>query len=187
MNKKKILFDIPFIIILLTVVYTTVSALVLNKYFSWQNYAGIFSILVCLVLYFAKYKYFKYLFLFVLVIGSFNLIQFTFNEYVISFILGLTKLFNFETLGIQLFSFSILLLFVILNGKRIGKKLKKYFQISDEEKEINEENQVLSFEKKFVTKSRSELEEIIENKESFTAEAIKAAQRLLDKNQTNTN
>ena len=51
---------------------------------------------------------------------------------------------------------------------------------SKKKKKENEEAIIKSFEIKYSNMNQSELKNIIENKESYTIEAVKAAQRLLE-------
>jgi predicted ferric reductase len=180
MSKKKIIQGIPFLILLITVVYTGITGVVKGGVFSWQIYAGIISTIICLVLYFTKYRWFKYVFTFVLIVGSFNILHFTFNELTINFSLGLFKFINVQTIDIQILSFSILLLFTIINRKRIRVLIKNLLSVSDEQKQNDEEAVIKSFEKKYSTMSQSELKNIVENEKSYTVEAVKAARKLLD-------
>lgn len=50
----------------------------------------------------------------------------------------------------------------------------------DEENLKDEEARIESFKNKYLTMSKSELKNIVDNKESYTFEAVKAAQRLLE-------
>lgn len=89
---------------------------------------------------------------------------------------------EFYLLFVKINIFPLILLIIHLNLnedyiKRILKKLKK----SDESK-INEyQSKVERFEFNYRYKSKKQLEEIIENKDVMTKEAIKAASNLLDK------
>ena len=184
MIKKKIIQGIPLFILIITVVYTVITGIIMKKVFSWHIYAGIISIIICLVLYFVKYRWFKYVFSFVLIVGSLNILHFTLNELTINFSLGLFKFINVQTIDIQILSFSILLLFIIINRKRIRGVIKDFWSVPDEQKQKDEEVTIKSFEKKYSTMSQNELKNIVENKKSYTAEAVKAAQRLLETKHT---
>lgn len=180
MNKRKVLQGIPIFILVIIVIYTGFTGILMKKFFSLNIYAGIISITICFVLYFTKYRWFKYLFFIALIIGSFNILHFTFKEVTISFSLGLFKFLNIETIDIQLLSFSILLLFAIINRKRIRELIKGFIYVPDEENLKDEEARIESFKNKYLTMSKSELKNIVDNKESYTFEAVKAAQRLLE-------
>lgn len=180
MDKRKLLKNTPFFILVIIVLYTLITGIAMNKFFSWNIYAGIISVMICFIAYFFKYKWFNYLFFITLVVGCFNILHFTFKEVTISFSLGLFKSINIRTINIQLLSFSILILFVIIKRKRISELIKGVLYVPEEKKKENEEARIKSFEKKYSTMSQSELKIILENKESYTVEAVKAAQRLLE-------
>lgn len=131
MNKKKIIQGIPLLMLIITGIYSVITGIIMKEVFSWHIYAGIISTTICLVLYFTKYRWFKYVFSFVLIVGSFNILHFTFNEVTISFSLGLFKFINIQTIDIQILSFSILLLFIIINRKRIIGMIKDFISVPD--------------------------------------------------------
>ena len=151
----------------------------MKKSFTWNIYTGSISIIICLLLYFTRYRWFKYLFLIILLVGSFNILHFTFNEVTFSFSFGLFKFINVETIDIQLLSFSILIIFTILNKNKIIRLIKGYLYVADEQKRKEQKTILKSFEKKYSTLSKSDLQNIVDNKESYTIEAVRAAQRLL--------
>jgi hypothetical protein len=91
----------------------------------------------------------------------------------------LFKFINIETIDIQLLSFSILIIFIILNKNKISRLIKRFIYVDDEQKMKENENILKSFEKKYTALSKSDLQNIVDNKESYTIEAVMAAQRLL--------
>ncbi|MBC8487484.1 MAG: hypothetical protein H8D45_15750 [Bacteroidetes bacterium] len=179
MRKKKIIQGLPLFLLVIMVFYTLISGIIMKKSFTWNIYTGSISIIICLLLYFTRYRWFKYLFLIILLVGSFNILHFTFNEVTFSFSFGLFKFINVETIDIQLLSFSILIIFTILNKNKIIRLIKGYLYVADEQKRKEQKTILKSFEKKYSTLSKSDLQNIVDNKESYTIEAVRAAQRLL--------
>ena len=123
-DKERFLYGLPLYLLVLIAVYSLIVGISMNMYFTWKIYAGFISILFFLLLFLLYFKWFNYLFLFVLLLGCFNLLQFTFNNVTISFYFGLFKRFNIDTIEIQLLSFVVLLLFILLNLKKIVKLIK---------------------------------------------------------------
>jgi len=119
MVKKKIIEGLPLFLLAIISLYSLINGIITEKLFTWHLYTGIISVFICLVIYIIKYKWYRYFFLVVLVIGSINIFHFTFYEVTINFSLTVFKFININTIEIQLLSLIALLLFVIINIKKV--------------------------------------------------------------------
>jgi len=125
MGKKKIIQGLPLFLLVIVSLYTLINGVITGKPFTWHLYTGIISIFICLVIYIVKYRWYKYFFMIVLIIGSINIFHFTFNEVTVSFSLSVFKIINLNTIEIQLLSLILLLFFVIINIKRVIAMMRK--------------------------------------------------------------
>jgi len=124
MDKDKLLQGVPLLVLIITLIYTVIKGVFINSTFSWQLQAGIISTAICVVLYFARLTLYKYVFAFVLVLGSFNFLHFTLNEVTVDFSLALFNAFNLKTIEFQVFSLFVLLLFLIINRRQLKKMVR---------------------------------------------------------------
>lgn len=178
-NAFKSYKDITFYILVIIGFYTIVASLLTNRSLSWHTYVGLGAISFCVFLFFAYYKLFKYFFVLTLFVGLFNVIHFTYNITTISFYVGIFKAINIETVEVQLLSLMLLLLHGIFYRKLILEKLRKLMFKSEEEKIDERENQISMYKIKFSGMSENELKRMINNKDTYSEEAIVAAERLL--------
>lgn len=130
---------------------------------------------ISFVLFIFKIKYWKYLFSVLLVLNFFDIIEFNYySTYV-----------GISGLRINIIPFLFLFFHMFLNSESLDRSdNKNYFSIfhkSEKTKKNAYNSKVERFENKFKNKSKKQLEEIIENKDVMTKEAIKAASNLLDK------
>ena len=179
-NILKSYKDITFFILVAIICYTVIIGLLTVKPFNWHVYCGIGAVLLCAVLMFVHYRLYKYLFLFVLFGGLFNLLQFTLNNTTISFYVGVFKIINIETIDVQLLSLSLLILHGFFYRKLILSIVKKLVLKSKEEKQNELESQVAMFEREFKDIPKEQLKEMIKDKENYSEVALIAVERLLN-------
>lgn len=120
--KHSIKKDFPFYVLVIVVALTVIDVFFDNeKSLLLKHYLGIGSVLVCLLLYFVSYKTYKYLWLFILILGSLNLVYFSnpVNSFTFSF-KALNK-YELNTFSIQTIPFLLLIIEIILNRKSLIK------------------------------------------------------------------
>ena len=135
-----------------------------------------FGLLIVLIFIIQKKEYWKHSFAILLIIAFTPLIQF-YNQ---------TFSFGIGFLQLEITALGLLIFHLILN-KEPYNDFKKIFEISEETKQKNKklkseqfESRINIFEKKFSTKSKTELERIVDEN-SLIPEAIEAAKRLIKK------
>ncbi len=126
MVVKKIigkLYLLPLVTILIAVAYSGYVVFTTNIIYEMKHYLGLSFLLINIIIYVINKEWGIYFTGLLLLIGTFHLITFTattvfdaytfeINDYVLSF-------------NIQLFSFYVLLLYMIINGRFLLNKLRK--------------------------------------------------------------
>lgn len=129
---------------------------------------------ICLILFVFNKKNWVYIFSILLVLNVFDVLAFNFYSIY----------FGINSLSINVIAVSFLLIHISLNNIRKNKsEVGTYFSTlhkSEKTKKYEYQVKVERFEFKYRDKSRNELQEIIENKDIMTKEAVQAALNQLD-------
>ena len=113
-----------------------------------------------------------------LILGSFNLFQFTHSTVTLFFTISIFG-HGYSSIGLQPLSFVLLVLFIIMNFSVIQKLIKKYFG-ADPKIELERQQDIETrFYEELKDTSDSDLAEIIRNKDDYQLEYVRAAQKLL--------
>lgn len=118
-NRRQILNDISLYILIICLLYSIASVLFIENQSIKAFIPAILSILLNLIVYAIKYKWFKLFLALTLFVGSLNLLQFLPVETTIRFNLSMLKSVSLETIDLQVFSSLLFLLHFILNRKFI--------------------------------------------------------------------
>ncbi len=148
-----------------------------------QNYVG-YGLLVGLsILRFFRVKKFKTILGIFLIIGSINLIQFTYST--TSLVLSWTPLgHRFTSFGLQPLSLTLLVFFIIINFSEVSHLLTDLFS-EDPQVEIERQRNIdARHYEALKNKDDSYLQEIIDNKNKYQIESVKAAKKLVDERRT---
>jgi len=127
LNFKKLLKWAPLAILIAGIAYSIYTVQTTNIVLIAKNYWGIGFTLISLLLLIIKPRIGKIALLITLLLGTFNLLAFT--PVIYSYYFGL-RIFDkhLQLLAVQPFSFLVLLLFVIINFKGIGRGVKEFFR-----------------------------------------------------------
>ncbi|RPE05616.1 hypothetical protein EGT74_24890 [Chitinophaga lutea] len=115
-KSKRWLNWLPFGILLGGITYTLYTAATTDVIFTYKNYGAIFLLLACAVFMVLKPRPGKILLLITILLGTFNLIAFT--PTVVTYRFYVTSL-KIGPPAIQVFSFFVLLLFVVVNFDKV--------------------------------------------------------------------
>jgi hypothetical protein len=166
-------------IIWIVSIYSLISVIANSYEIGIQNYIGYALLIGISVLRFFKVKRFKTILGILLVFGSINAIQFTYST--ITFVFTWTPLgHKFSSFGIQPLSILLLILFVILNFSDFMRLVTDLFT---EDPKIAVDRQKRITEKHYdelKNEKNAKLQDIIDNKNMYQIEYVKAAQRLVD-------
>lgn len=173
-NNNKILFSSSVILILsISILHLIVKSLYNNINFSVSHYIAISTVLISVFLVFYDKMKAVYFVSCILILSFLNLFSFTYTTDTYSFFLTIGNS-GVKTISVQFFPLFLFFLHVYLN--------QKYFNILIFRKRDNEDKHIYRtnyFKRKFVIKSKEELELIIKNKNQYTKEAVEAARELL--------
>jgi len=141
-----------------------------------RNYLAYFVIVSLVIFRLLKFKKGKTVLGIALLIGTFNLIQFTHSSFTFSFSLGGLTVLKFQPV-----SFFALIGLIVMDIDGTRKFLRFLFPEKSEEIVI-EENTVLieSFKDKYESYPKGKLQEIIDNPESYQKSAVEAARQLIE-------
>jgi hypothetical protein len=166
-------------IIWIVSIYSVIVAIVTPYDILIQNYIGYGLLIGISVLRFLKIKWFKTILGIILVIGSINVIQYTYET--VTFVFTWTPMgHRFSSFGIQPLSISLLILLVILNFSDFMGIVNCLFSEDpkiavDRQKRIAENHY-----NELKTEKDDKLQDIIDNKGMYRPDYVKAAQRLID-------
>jgi hypothetical protein len=182
MLKRFDLKWIPVVILIITLAYSTVKILTTDYIFTIKQYLGIAFTIITLLSVLISEKAYKYLLGITLILGTFNVLAFTVNIRYYSFGLSLNladsklPVFGF---GFQVYSFVVLIIFLIIFRKSVKRVLRLIFKESEAEKKENENSMEAYFMKKFSSRTSEELQRISTDKRMAKA-AVSAAKKLLE-------
>lgn len=139
-----------YLLILLSIssMFYSIEGIISKFVFGYRFWIGMFSLLVCYILYFQKSNYFKSYFGIILILGIFKLIQFVPFQLTVSF-----GLLPFEVIPTIFF-----FMFIFLNRSRVLDIIQDWFTTSEEDKEKNSKSKYESFKKDFHNLSDTEIE-----------------------------
>lgn len=132
MSRKKTIQGLPLFLLTIIALYSLISGIIIEKPFTWYLFTGMISIVISLIFYFLKYRWYSYFFIIVLLLGSINVLHFTFNEITITFSISLFNFIDLNTIEIQLLSLVLLLIFITINIKRIISIVKEFLLSTDD-------------------------------------------------------
>ncbi|WP_025743282.1 hypothetical protein [Aquimarina pacifica] len=172
MIKKDI---IPILISLLLVLYSIGITLLTDYLLNYKHYVGIALIGISTILYFKNKKLYVYVFGLTLVIGIVNLIDIYYSNIV--FGIGPIK---FNTIFLTL-----LVIFLAVNKELLNTLFpeKELTEKDLVDKNVETENRIKRYERKFQSKSELQLKNIADENSGYVDEAKTAAERLLKEKQ----
>jgi hypothetical protein len=148
-----------------------------------SNYIGYTMLIGISVLRIYKVKRFKTVIGILLLLGSFNVIQFTY--FTMTMIFAWTPLGDkYSTFGIQPLSIILLIFFIIINFRDF---MVVWHELFSEDPQIAIEKQKRKVEKHYEelkNENDTKLQEIIDNKKMYQIEYVRAAQRLKEERKT---
>lgn len=159
-------------------IYSIIASLSLSYELGLQNYIGYGLLIIISVLRLLKIKKLKTVLVVVLILGSTNAIQFTYNT--VTFFVNWTPNGNsLISLGVQPLSILLLIFFIITNFSAVRNFFEDIFgEDPSAELEMKRKIDQQTYEELIDSDDRI-LQEIIEDKDSFTNEYFKAARRIL--------
>ncbi len=166
-------------IIWIVSIYSMIAAIVTPYDILIQNYIGYALLIGISALRFFKIKWFKTILGVLLVIGSINAIQFTYAT--VTFVFTWTPMGHiFSSFGIQPLSISLLILLIVLNFSDFLRLINGLLSedpkvVVDKQKRIAEKHY-----NELRNEKDAKLQDIIDNKNLYQIEYVKAAQRLID-------
>lgn len=167
--------DLIILAILWIVSIYSVIVAIINPYdIGIQNYIGYGLLIAISILRFFKIKKIKTILGIVLIIGTFNLIQYTY--YTQSYFVKISAL----TIRFQLISFLLLCFLIIVNFSDFMRLINS---LLSEDPKIAADRQKRMVEKHYnelINEKDDKLKDIISNKGMYQVNYVKAAQRLID-------
>lgn len=166
-------------IIWIVSVYSVIVAIVTPYDVLIRNYIGYALLIGISILRFFKIKWFKTILGILLVIGSFNVIQFTYAT--VTFVFTWTPMgHRFSSFGIQPLSISLLIVLIVLNFSDFMRLINSLFSedpenVGERQKRIAEKHY-----NELKNEKNEKLIDIISNKGMYQVDYVKAAQRLID-------
>lgn len=172
--------DLIILSIIWIVSINSVISVIANSYvIGVQNYIG-FSLLIGIsVLRFFKVKRFKTILGVLLIVGSINAVQYTYSTITVVFSWTPSGS-SFSSFGIQPLSISQLLLLVGLNFSEFMRLIN---DSSSDDSKIDEDKQKRIVENHYnelIKEKDTTLKDIVENKNMYQIEYVKAAQKLIE-------
>jgi hypothetical protein len=161
----------PLLISIVIVVVSIIITLFTNYTLNYKHYVGILLIGISLFFYFQNRKLFIYLFLLTLILGIINVIDIYYSN--IIFRIGPIK-FN------PIFLF-LLVVFLISNKEILNElfQKKEILEQNLSQEKVVDEKMVKIYERKFLSKSESELMKIAAEKSGYVNEARIASKNIL--------
>jgi hypothetical protein len=160
-------------------IYTLFLVVVKSYNIGLQNYLGYGLLTGITILKFLKIRKFRTILAIFLIAGSFNLFQFTHSTITMLFTFSLGES-DFSTLGIQPLCTVLSILFGIAYFSEIREFLQKYLGVDNESKEESEHGVIDFFHQKLFNKTDNELNDIINDSNSYQIGYVKAAQKLIE-------
>ncbi len=119
--------DLSLFILIIMIIYMMLDNLVnQEKVMILGHYLGALMAAISLVFYFITYRFYKYFILFVLLLGTFNLIFFTNPVHTLNFRLEVLKNVS-SGLYLQTLSFVLLIFHLVLNSRMFFRDVQSFF------------------------------------------------------------
>lgn len=141
-----------------------------------KHYAAFIAVVICLISFFAYRPLYNYVLGATLLLGLFDLINFTVEDNIVSF--GINSL----RISFQPTTFYVILIVIIINLKEIRKRRSENLQTTVPISNYSQERQkeeIEKFKEKYESKTSDELTQILSDKR-FTQAALDAARQILD-------
>ena len=169
------------IILILWVVCLLTLGLVFFKSYALrlENYIALGFLIIITIAKVANISHIKIWLGIILILGSLNIISFTYQDYIISFGLKFLGL-NLPTISIEPLSFILLLILVITDIEGARSVYRKIIPATDDKK-LKNTSTVNIYIEKYKNFSITELESIVRKSDSYQEKAIEAAETLLKK------
>ena len=164
-------------ILWLVSIYSVVIVFIDSYQIGIQNYIGYALLFVVTILRFFKFKKIRTLLVILLIIGSINAIQFTFFRHVFSFTFSVADQ-KFPLLGFQPFSILLLIFFFIIN---FSDFMSLIYELFSEDPNVSKARSNKIFENNYnylLNAKDAEIQDIIENRNKYMNEYVKAAERI---------
>ncbi|TKG94317.1 hypothetical protein EYV94_13625 [Puteibacter caeruleilacunae] len=182
MNKRTL--NLLMILILWGVsFYTLYVTIFTNIVIGLQNYIGFGLLSVLTLLWFLKIKRFNTIFALFLLLGSFNVFQFTYSTITIGSSISFSGI-KFITLGVQPLCSLLLLLFVVVYKSQVRVVVQKLLGTDQESLDENESELVHHFYKQLQSKTISELHSIVKEPDSFQPACVDAAKKIIEERES---
>jgi hypothetical protein len=162
---------IPLLISIILLIISIGITLFTDYVLNYKHYVGIGLVGISSVLYFKNKKLYVYIFGLTLIVGTINIIDIFYSN--ISFGIGAIK-FNPIFL-------TLLIIFLTLNKELLNKLFpeKKLTENNLAERNAEKENLIKNYERKFESKTESELKNIADEKNGYVNEAKIASRNIL--------
>jgi hypothetical protein len=167
------------LIIWIVSIYSVISVITNSYEIGFQNYIGYGLLIGITILRFFRIKRFRTILGILLIVGSTNLIQFTYSTYTI-----VVKKF-FSSVGIQPLSTLLLILLISFNYSDF-LKLKAFLFAEEPNVSDDRKKQIaLKYYDELKNEKNIKLLDIIDNKNMYQAAYVKAAQELIEERNIN--
>lgn len=186
MKKETILQLIPYLIVIISIIYTIIYNYTTTAIFIVEQYIG-FGVTVMLgLLFLINKKVYKFIFLIVLILGTINFIEFTPINIVVENTITNNVTRHYFNFRFQPFSFIILILFLSINFKHLKGLLIDFLRSLTQQQNDEEymRDEIKKWKLKYKNYSISELRQLYDDSDSLVPEAKSALHELLNKNRT---
>ena len=162
---------IPLLFSVILVIISIGITLFTDYTLNYKHYLGIGLIGISSLLFFKNKKLFVYFFGLTLILGNINLIDIYYT----------TIIFSFGPIKFNLIFLILLIIFLALNKELLNKLFpeKKLNENDLSERNTKKENLIKSYERKFQSKTESELKNITKEKSGYVNEAKIASKNIL--------
>jgi len=162
---------IPVLISIILLVISIGITLFTDYTLNYKHYVGIGLIGISTLLYFKNKKFFVYVFGLTLILGILNLIDIYYSNI----------LFGIGPIEFNPIFLTLLIIFLTLNKELLNKLFpeKKLTENNLAERNAEKENLIKNYERKFESKTESELKNIADEKSGYVNEAKVASKNIL--------
>jgi hypothetical protein len=171
-NSMKVKSDFIFIGALgILIINTITQSILFNYLLSINNYLGFAAWLLILLLRIFKSRIGRYGLGVLLILGLFNIINFTLARVFLTVGFGGVSKAPIETVGLNPIVLLVLIIYYFVNKKSINRILAHLFYGSQEEREREHQKKVDFYLKKFEDCDSNELDQMFNNLKDYPAEA----------------
>lgn len=176
---KKYSTEIVLVVLTMFILEGLFQTIIGNYSTGWQFYLGIVLVVLFWGLYFFKKNILKRILGMGLVLGFFNIIEFTYYHFIFGFSWSPPGQI-FTSVGIQPFIFILFLFFLFTNSKKVISLLASLSTKSSEENEADQNFLIQKYRKKLRGEPLEKLKTIVDHPNDYQKEYILAAQELID-------